>query len=95
MAVDDMASAPPTINATGSVTSNAPHSRQVVSAVVSTTWAPPMPSASSRIDSMRGSENSNPKVNTRNTTPKSDSTGAMPSVATSSAYGPSSMPTER
>ena len=39
--------------------------------VVMNTCAPPTPSTSQRIATRRGSENSNPRVKTRNTTPKS------------------------
>ena len=41
--------------------------------VVISTCAPPTPSTSQRMATRRGSENSSPSVNTRNTTPKSAS----------------------
>ena len=49
-----------------------------------------------RIATKRGSENSNPKVNTRNTTPKSASSCVVSlSAARLRACGPNSMPTAR
>ena len=94
IAVDDMASAPPIITAVRGGTLS-PHSTTANAAVVSETCRPPMRNASRRMAIMRGSENSSPSVNTRNTTPSSARIGATPPAVKSSAYGPSSMPTAR
>ena len=94
IAVEDMASAPPIMTAVSGGTSRL-HSTTANVAVVTTTCMPPMRNASRRMAIMRGSENSSPSVNTRNTTPRSARIGAMPLAVKLSAYGPSSMPTAR
>jgi len=94
MAVEDMASAPPIITAVSGGTSS-PQITTANAAVVSTTCRPPIKNASRRMAIIRGSENSSPSVNTRNTTPRSARIGAMPLAVKLSANGPSSMPTAR
>ena len=71
MAVDDMATAPPITTATAGATSRNRVRPAATMPVVTSTCAPPTPSTSQRIATRRGRENSNPSVNTRNTTPKS------------------------
>ena len=73
IAVEDIATAPPmTIAAVGAIPNSAKAPAPTIP-VVTSTCAPPTPSTSQRIATRRGSENSNPSVNTRNTTPKSAS----------------------
>ncbi len=74
IAVDDIASAAPRANAPARPTPKyAPRSQPAarVIRIVSPTWAPPRPKTMRRIDRNRGSENSSPIENIRNTTPNS------------------------
>ena len=72
IAVELIAIAPPiAIAGKGAVPSN--QAMPATAVAVSTTCAVPMPNTSLRIATMRGQENSSPNVNSRNTTPSSDS----------------------
>ena len=73
MAVEDIATAPPTTTAEVGATPSSHAAASATIAVVTSTCAPPTPSTSPRMASKRGSENSSPSVNTRNATPKSAS----------------------
>ena len=96
MAVEDMATAPPITTASTAPIRNSIMPMAATMPVVISTCAPPTPSTSQRIATSRGSENSNPKVNTRKTTPKSASNWVVPLlVMSASACGPSSIPTTR
>ena len=103
MAVDDMASAPPSANApcqlickwAGSwLAMSQPNSK--VAMMVNATCASPRPNTMPRIASSLGSENSSPIENIRNTTPNSARPWvASLSMAQPSAWGPIRMPTAR
>ena len=96
IAVEDIATAPPITTATAGATSKAMMAPAATMPVVTSTCAPPTPSTSQRIATKRGKENSSPKVNTRNTTPKSASSRVVSlSAASARACGPSSIPTAR
>ncbi len=96
IAVEDIATAPPITTATAGATWNRLMAPAATMAVVNSTWAPPTPSTSHRIATRRGSENSSPSVNTRNTTPISASSCVVSlSTASARACGPSSIPTTR
>ena len=96
MAVEDMATAPPMSTATAGATSKNRMAPAATIPTVISTCAPPTPSTSQRMATRRGSENSNPKVNTRNTTPKSANNCVVSlSAARLRACGPNSMPTAR
>ncbi len=96
MAVEDMATAPPITTATAGATSRNRIRPDATIPAVIRTCAPPTPSTSQRMATKRGSENSKPKVNTRNTTPKSASSCVVAlSAASASACGPNNMPTAR
>jgi hypothetical protein len=95
IAVEDIATAPPSTIATGSVAPSA-QTAAPTTAVVMSTCSPPTPSTSDFIATMRASENSSPSVKTRNTTPMSASVRMASSLSsTPSACGPSTMPTSR
>ncbi len=96
IAVEDIATAPPTTTATAGAMRYAATAIAATMPAVSTVCAPPTPSTSPRIATNLGRENSRPRVNTRKTTPKSASRRVVSvSAASASAFGPSSMPTTR
>ncbi len=95
MAVEDIATAPPSTTATSggepSHQAMAPNAR-----AVNPTWALPSANTSLRMAIRRGSENSSPRVNSRKTTPNSASVVVVSVSSTQpSACGPSSAPTAR
>ena len=95
IAVDDIASVPPSAKA---VIQPRPPSRpsRVTSAIVASTWASPSPNTMRFIAIRRPSENSRPIENIRNTTPNSARWRApADSCIRSSACGPPSAPTSR
>ena len=95
MAVELMAIAPPSTIAT----SHGTPSRCATSAntlAVTLTCSAPRPNTSRRMASMRGRENSSPRVKRRNATPSSASRRVAPeSASTPKAYGPRASPTTR
>ena len=95
IAVELMATAPPSTMATSQRRpSRWPSSANT--AAVAATCAAPSPNTSRRMASMRGSENSRPRVNSRKATPSSASSRVAPvSETTPSACGPSTSPTAR
>ena len=95
MAVEDMAKAPPSTMAMGVL---APMSRAMatVPRVVNSTWAPPSTNTDLRITQKRGAENSNPKVNSRNTTPNCAKRRVSAlSVMSPRPWGPTRKPVSR
>ena len=78
IAVELIASAPPSAKAAGSVSAKTSAKNAwiaqpaaITAAIVSRTCAPPSPNTIRRIERSRGSENSRPIENIRNTTPNS------------------------
>ena len=95
MAVDDSARPAPSTRATASGTSSTiriPPSN----AVLASTCKPPRVNTTCRSASMRGRENSRPRVNSRNTTPSSARCGRSAELFTQlKAFGPISRPTHK
>jgi hypothetical protein len=93
--VEDMATAPPSRIATGIGRPKA-QATAATPVVVAATWMPPSQNTSPREASMRGSENSRPRVKSRKTTPNSASVLVVSVTATQpNAKGPTTMPTSR
>ena len=95
IAVEDIATAPPSRIATGSARPIA-QPTAATTAVVPPTCRPPSVNTSPRIAIRRGSENSRPSANSRNTMPNSASVSVVSvGVTQPSAWGPTLMPTIR
>ncbi len=99
IAVDDIASAPPSAIDACQVRSNTALNSQPTGAtasMVSTTWLPPRPNTSRRIARSLARLNSSPIENIKKTTPNSARYLVWPeSLAKPSAWGPIRMPTAR
>jgi hypothetical protein len=102
IAVDDIASAPPSASAACQPTLSGAGRRglrkatSIVTRMVSATWASPSPNTMRRIALSWASENSRPIENIRNTTPNSASAWVLgPLSASCRACGPISTPTAR